>query len=229
MRGKKRRSKTSGGILLEKLIILLIQANGVLTPELLWLVHGTPFQAARLEFRTVLVEWAVEFRKKAQGVVKEIQRTRRLYTSQLPQSGNMSQQNHSASTRVRIDLICIFAYLSSQSNWCFLGVPEILHTLSQPLQQELDVLCDVLIIILLLFKIFQLFQHLALNHGQSVLLPGLPLCCLFQEILGQMTRTENKFVRKQLNYKQRHFVHLIGLCQMRKIIKAKLILKGTFK
>lgn len=83
-------------------------------------------------------------------------------------------------------------YLSSQSNWRFLGVPEILHALSQPLQQELDVLCDVLIIILLLFKVLQLFQHLALNHGQSVLLPGLPLCCLFQEILGQMTRREEE-------------------------------------
>lgn len=114
--GKKRRRKTSDGVLLEKLIILLIQANGVLTPELLWLVHGTPFQAARLEFRTVLIEWAVEFRKKAQGMVKEIQRTRRLYTSYLPESGIMSQQNHSASTRVIINLICMSCHQTDASS-----------------------------------------------------------------------------------------------------------------
>lgn len=105
--GKKEDVRSSAVILLEKLIILLIQANGILTPELLWLVHWTPFQAARLEFRTVLVKWAVEFRKKSQGVVKEIQRTQRLYTSQLHQSGNMSRQKHSASTRVISHLICM--------------------------------------------------------------------------------------------------------------------------
>lgn len=62
-------------------------------------------------------------------------------------------------------------------------VPEVLHALSQPLQQELDVLRDVLIVVLLLFQVLQLLQHLALDHGQSVLLPGLPLCRLLQEIL----------------------------------------------
>lgn len=41
-----------GGIsvLLEELVILLVEANGVLAPELLRLVHGAPFQAAGLEF-----------------------------------------------------------------------------------------------------------------------------------------------------------------------------------
>lgn len=64
-------------------------------------------------------------------------------------------------------------------------VPEILHALSQPLQQELDVLCNVLVVVLLLLKVLQLLQHLALNHGQSILLPGLPLCRLLQEILSR--------------------------------------------
>ena len=43
-------------ILLEELIVLLIQADGVLAPELLRLVHGAPFQAAGLEFRAVLIK-----------------------------------------------------------------------------------------------------------------------------------------------------------------------------
>lgn len=75
----------SGGmILLEKLIILLVQANGVLTPEFLWLVYGAPFQAARLELRTVLIEWA-DFKKNTQTMVKDIQRTWQLYTTQKPE------------------------------------------------------------------------------------------------------------------------------------------------
>lgn len=43
-------------ILLEELIVLLVQADSVLTPELLRLVHRTPFQAARLEFRAILIK-----------------------------------------------------------------------------------------------------------------------------------------------------------------------------
>lgn len=72
-------------------------------------------------------------------------------------------------------------------------VPEILHTLSQPLQQKLDVLCDVLIIIFLLLEVLQLLQHFALNHRQSILLFGLPLCCLLQKILS-----DNRRVREQM-------------------------------
>lgn len=64
-----------------------------------------------------------------------------------------------------------------------LCVPEILHALSQPLQQELDVLRDVLVVVLLLLQVLQLLQDFTLNHGQSVLLPGLPLCRLLQKIL----------------------------------------------
>lgn len=37
-------------VLLEELVILLVETNGVLAPELLRLVHGAPFQAAGLEF-----------------------------------------------------------------------------------------------------------------------------------------------------------------------------------
>lgn len=66
-----------------------------------------------------------------------------------------------------------------------LRIPEVLHAFSQPLQQELDVLRDVLVVILLLLQVLQLLQHLALDHGQSILLPGLPLCCLLQEVLEE--------------------------------------------
>lgn len=64
-------------------------------------------------------------------------------------------------------------------------LPEILHALPQPLQQELDVLRDVLVVVLLLLQVLQLLQHLALNHGQGVLLASLPLCRLLEEILLQ--------------------------------------------
>lgn len=64
-------------------------------------------------------------------------------------------------------------------------VPEVLHALAQPLQQELDVLCDVLVVVLLLLQVLQLLQHLALDHGQGVLLASLPLRRLLQEILSQ--------------------------------------------
>lgn len=50
-------------ILLEELVILLVQADSVLTPELLRLVHRTPFQAAGLEFRAVLIKWAIDLKK----------------------------------------------------------------------------------------------------------------------------------------------------------------------
>lgn len=62
-------------------------------------------------------------------------------------------------------------------------LPEVLHTLPQPLQQELDVLRDVLVVVLLLLQVLQLLQHLALNHGQGILLASLPLGRLLQEIL----------------------------------------------
>lgn len=45
-----------GFILLEELVILLVKADGILAPELLRFVHGTPLQAAGLEFRAVLIE-----------------------------------------------------------------------------------------------------------------------------------------------------------------------------
>lgn len=45
-----------GFILLEELVILLVKADGVLAPKLLRFVHGTPLQAAGLEFRTVLIK-----------------------------------------------------------------------------------------------------------------------------------------------------------------------------
>lgn len=81
--------------------------------------------------------------------------------------------------------------LENLSNYMLLmrrsGVPEILHTLSQPLQQELDVLGDVLIIVLLLLQVLKLLQHLALNHGQSVLLTSLALGRLLQEVLSKRT------------------------------------------
>lgn len=64
-------------------------------------------------------------------------------------------------------------------------VPEVLHALPQPLQQELDVLRDVLVVVLLLLQVLQLLQHLALDHGQGVLLASLPLRRLLQEILSQ--------------------------------------------
>lgn len=43
-------------VLLEELVILLVEAHGVLAPELLRLVHGAPFQAAGLELGAVLVK-----------------------------------------------------------------------------------------------------------------------------------------------------------------------------
>lgn len=42
--------------LLQELVVLLIQANSVFPPELLWLVHWTPLQAARLQLRAVLIK-----------------------------------------------------------------------------------------------------------------------------------------------------------------------------
>lgn len=54
-------------------------------------------------------------------------------------------------------------------------LPEVLDALPEPLQQELDVLRDVLVIVLLLLQVLQLLQHLALDHGQRVLLASLPL------------------------------------------------------
>lgn len=47
-------------ILLEELVILLVQADGVLAPELLGFVHRTPFKAAGLELRAVLIKGAVD-------------------------------------------------------------------------------------------------------------------------------------------------------------------------
>lgn len=89
---------------------------------------------------------------------------------------------------ITADMCHIFIFKDYQmvcSWWRASRVPEVLHALSQPLQQELDVLRDVLVVILLLFQVLQLLQHLTLDHGQSVLLPGLPLCRLLQEILEQ--------------------------------------------
>lgn len=45
-----------GFILLEELIVLLVQTDGVLAPELLRLVHRAPFQAAGLELRAVFIK-----------------------------------------------------------------------------------------------------------------------------------------------------------------------------
>lgn len=84
-------------------------------------------------------------------------------------------------------------------------VPEILHALSQPLQQELDVLCNVLVIVLLLLKVLQLLQHLALNHGQGILLPGLPLCRLLQEILSWRGETTAGSALLTVRVKAIHF------------------------
>lgn len=44
--------------LLEELIVLLVQADRVLAPELLRLVHRAPFQAARLQLRAVFIKRA---------------------------------------------------------------------------------------------------------------------------------------------------------------------------
>jgi len=45
-------------ISLEELVVLLVQADSVLPPELLRLVHRTPLETTRLELRAVLVEGA---------------------------------------------------------------------------------------------------------------------------------------------------------------------------
>lgn len=59
-RWKKQNGLATCVILLQELVILLVQADGVLTPELLRFVHGTPFKAAGLEFRAVLIKGAVD-------------------------------------------------------------------------------------------------------------------------------------------------------------------------
>lgn len=57
VRGEDKLSRYSACfILLEELVVLLVQADGVLMPKLLRLVHRTPFQAAGLEFRAVLIK-----------------------------------------------------------------------------------------------------------------------------------------------------------------------------
>lgn len=50
--GDRKQSGNNGErfILLEELVILLVQADGILAPKLLRFVHGTPLQAAGLEF-----------------------------------------------------------------------------------------------------------------------------------------------------------------------------------
>ena len=44
--------------LLEELVVLLVQADSVLPPELLRLVHRAPLQTARLKLGAVLVKRA---------------------------------------------------------------------------------------------------------------------------------------------------------------------------
>ena len=49
---------------LEQLIVGFIESHGVLPPELLGLVHGTPLQAARLQLRRIFIERATSYRYK---------------------------------------------------------------------------------------------------------------------------------------------------------------------
>lgn len=202
-------------ILLEELVILLVQADGVLTPELLRLVHRAPFQAAGLELRAVLIEWAGDKRERTSQRLRGVVWRSPLWvwnaTSSQPincqefwfQRCSQWSSGYSKGALTQIHLVLMWALsvvqhvvLISKNDWCSNAfvikcyawnevhwVPEILHALSQPLQQELDVLSDILIIVLLLLKVLQLLQHFALNHGQSVFLAGLPLCRLLQKVL----------------------------------------------
>lgn len=52
-------------VLLQQLIVLLIQANSVFSPELLRFVHWTPLQTARLQLRAVLIKRTARGRRKA--------------------------------------------------------------------------------------------------------------------------------------------------------------------
>lgn len=51
--------------LLQQLVVLLIQANCVFPPELLWFVHWTPLQTSRLQLRAVLIKRTARGRRKA--------------------------------------------------------------------------------------------------------------------------------------------------------------------
>lgn len=83
-------------ILLEELIVLLVQTDSILTPELFRLVHRAPFQAAGLELRAVLIKWAVDKRK-------QTNKQNRHYTWTWKQRGKQFKDHHCASLRKKRD------------------------------------------------------------------------------------------------------------------------------
>ena len=54
---------------LEQLIVGFIESHGVLPPELLGLVHGTPLQAARLQLRRIFIELSYKLQIQTHWIV----------------------------------------------------------------------------------------------------------------------------------------------------------------
>lgn len=111
----------------QELVILLVEATGVLAPELAGLVNGRPLQAAGLHLRRVLVERA-----------------------------------------------------------------QILHGCLQLVVEELDVVGDVLVVELALAEYGELLQHLALHHGDAVLLGDLAVLHFLDQVLQLCVARETK-------------------------------------